>query len=121
MEEERAHDDMGDNNNNENTNNKCVNKATADEAKAAWQLQLHFHLLVEGIGSFPGMQRVRLHADCVSVCLCRRMATSSKSTKHDTHCSQTGRQERMLREASYVGCQPQSFDIWLRFAFDIEL
>lgn len=72
MEVERAHDDMGDNNTNENTNNKCVNKATAaaaDEAKAAWQLQLqlHFHLLVEGIGSSPGM---RLHADCVSVCVC---------------------------------------------------
>lgn len=42
---------MGDNNNNANTNNKCVNKATAaDEAKAAWQLQLQldFHLLVRG-------------------------------------------------------------------------
>lgn len=52
-EEERPHDDMGDNNNNANTNNKCVNKATAaaaDEAKAAWQLQLQldFHLLVRG-------------------------------------------------------------------------
>lgn len=56
------------------TNNKCVNKA--DEAKAALQLQLNFHLLcLEGNGSSshlpapPRQHRVRLHADCVSVCL----------------------------------------------------
>lgn len=115
-------------NNKEKTNNKCVNKAAAaNEAKAALQLQLHFHLLwCRGHWLLaPRTHRVRLHADCVSVCLSVYLCTpygnflKVNQTRHALPQAKGGRETGGRRVTFAVNRKAVTFGYV--FAFDIEL